>query len=180
MTTVFTIGHGNRTLGEFIALLRQAHIERLVDVRAFPASRRNPQFARDALDHALADAGVRYLWEGQSLGGRRRPAASSPHTALRNAGFRAYADHMMRAEFQAALGRLIVLGAEKRTALMCAERLPWQCHRYLISDSLAARDIPVVHIVAEDRTLEHSQSKLARKDGAVLIYDAGAQHDLSL
>jgi uncharacterized protein (DUF488 family) len=178
MTTIFTIGHGNRALGEFIALLRQARIERLVDVRAFPASRRNPQFARDALERALADAGVRYVWEGQPLGGRRRPAASSPHSALRNAGFRAYADHMMQEEFQAARERLIVLGRENRTALMCAERLPWQCHRYLISDSLTARHVAVVHIVSEDRTLAHSQSKLARKDGAFLMYDRGAQHDL--
>lgn len=180
MTTIFTVGHGNRALDEFIALLRQARIECLVDVRAYPASRRHPQFAREALERALAAAAICYRWEGPALGGRRRPVADSPHTALRSAGFRAYADHMMREEFQAALDRLIALGGEARVAVMCAERLPWRCHRYLISDSLAARDVPVVHIVSPDRGQVHAQSRFARKEGALLIYDAGTQPDLGL
>jgi uncharacterized protein (DUF488 family) len=180
MTTIFTIGHGNRAIEEFVALLRQSRIEHLVDVRAFPASRRNPQFAREALERALAHAGIHYLWEGEGLGGRRRPAARSPHTALRNAGFRAYADHMMQTEFQAALDRLIGLGKARRAAVMCAERLPWHCHRHLISDSLVARDIPVMHIISPEQTLLHGFSKFARVDGRVLIYDAGMQADLGL
>ncbi len=179
MTTVFTIGHGNRPLDEFMALLRQARIERLVDVRAFPASRRHPQFARAALERALPDAGVGYLWEGPALGGRRRPAANSPHTALRNASFRAYAEHMMQPDFQAALDRLGILGSEKRAALMCAERLPWRCHRFLISDSLIARDIEVMHIVSEGEMRQHTFSQFARIDGGLLFYDVGMPADLA-
>ncbi len=180
MTTVFTIGHGNRPLDELIALLQQARIERLVDVRAFPASRRHPHFARAALERTLPDAGIDYLWEGPALGGRRRPAANSPHTALRNASFRAYADHMMRPDFQTALDRLIDFGGERRAALMCAERLPWRCHRFLISDSLTARDIAVTHIVSEGETRQHAFSQFARIDGGLLVYDVGVPSDLDL
>lgn len=179
MTTIFTIGHGNRAIAEFIALLQQARIECLVDVRAYPVSRRHPHFAREALEHALAAAAIRYLWEGKALGGRRRPVAGSPHAALRSAAFRAYADHMMRKEFQIALGRVIELGEKARLAIMCAERLPWRCHRFLISDSLVARDIPVMHLVAREQTRAHVPSSLARNDDGVLIYD-GAQSDLQL
>jgi uncharacterized protein (DUF488 family) len=180
MTTICTIGHGNRAIEEFVALLRQSDIEYLVDVRAFPASRRHPQFAREALERALADAGIHYLWEGVGLGGRRRAAANSLHTALRNPSFRAYADHMMQTEFQAALDRLITLGKGHHAAVMCAERLPWHCHRYLISDSLVARDIPVVHIVSREQTKLHGLSSLARVKGDVLIYDLGTQSDFGL
>lgn len=180
MTTVHTIGHGNRAADEFVALLQQARIERLVDVRAFPASRRHPQFAREALERALAEARIEYLWEGVALGGRRRPAPGSPNSALRNASFRAYADHMMRSAFQEGLERVIRLAGEKPTAIMCAERLPWHCHRYLIADSLVARDIPVLHIVSAGALQRHALNRLARVDGNVLIYDKGAQPDLGL
>lgn len=180
MTTIFTIGHGNRGIEEFVARLEAVQIEHLVDVRAYPASRRHPQFAREALERTLAAAGIRYLWEGEALGGRRRSAADSPHTALKSKGFRAYADHMVRDPFQRALDRLVALGSEERAAIMCAERLPWRCHRYLISDSLAARDVPVVHIVAPDRMQTHVLSRLARRAGAVLIYDIGQQPNLGL
>ena len=149
MTTIHTIGHGNRPLEEFMARLREAGIGRLVDVRAFPGSRRHPHFARQALEKALPQAGMEYLWEGSALGGRRRPAPDSANTALRNASFRAYADHMMGAEYQAALARLIAHSNERGTAIMCAERLPWHCHRHLISDSLVARGVTVLHIVSE-------------------------------
>lgn len=181
MTTVFTVGHGNRSLDEFVTLLRQARIECLVDVRAYPASRRHPQFARDALEHALAAAAIHYRWEGPAMGGRRRPVAGSPHTALRNAGFRGYADHMTGPEFRTALDRLIGLGGETRVAIMCAERLPWRCHRYLISDTLAVRGVEVVHIVSRDHTQVHAPSRLARNVGGVLIYDVGGtQAELGL
>jgi uncharacterized protein (DUF488 family) len=180
MTTIFTIGHGNRAIEEFVALLRQSRIQHVVDVRAFPASRRNPQFAREALERVLADAGIHYLWEGVGLGGRRRPTANSLHAALRNASFRAYADHMMQSEFQAALDRVITLGKGHRAAVMCAERLPWHCHRYLISDSLVARNIPVVHIVSGKQTKVHALSSFARINGDVLIYDVGTQSDFGL
>jgi uncharacterized protein (DUF488 family) len=177
---IWTIGHGNRPIDEFVALLKTAGIECLLDVRAYPASRRHPQFAREALEKSLADAGVRYLWEGKALGGRRRPASGSPHVALRNDGFRAYADHMMTAEFRFALDRLVELACSTRAAIMCAERLPWQCHRNLVSDNLVARGVPVTHVIAPGVNRAHALSKLARKGREGLIYDAGEQLGLKL
>ena len=178
--TVYTIGHGNRAIEEFLGLLQGAAIECLVDVRAYPASRRHPQFSRDALEGALAVAGVRYAWEGKSLGGRRRAAADSPHIALRSPGFRAYADYMTTEEFRAGLERLIERAAGDRVAIMCAERLPWQCHRNLISDSLAARGIGVRHLMDKGEIREHTLNPIARQDGERLIYDAGEQLGLKL
>ena len=177
---IYTIGHGNRPLEEFVALLREVGIECLVDVRAYPASRRHPQFAGERLDSSLADADVRYLWEGKALGGRRKPGKDSPHVALRNGGFRAYADHMMKDEFREGLDRLIRLGRSERAAIMCAERLPWQCHRYLLADSLAACGLRVLHLMSPGKRLEHTLNPLARNDGGRLIYDAGEQLGLKL
>lgn len=178
--TLYTVGHGNRPIEEFVALLQEGGIECLVDVRAYPASRRHPQFAREALERSLADAGMRYVWEGKALGGRRKPVRNSPHTALRNDSFRAYADHMMTAEFQQALGRVVELGRSTRSAILCAERLPWQCHRHLVADSLVARGVPVTHLVAQGQARDHELSRLARNDGGRLIYDAGEQLGLKL
>ena len=177
---IWTIGHGNRSIGEFVELLKDAAIECLVDVRAYPASRRHPQFARERLESSLADAGVRYLWEGTALGGRRKPGRDSPHVSLRNGSFRAYADHMMKDEFREGLDRLIQLGRSARAAIMCAERLPWQCHRYLLADSLAARGLRVLHLMSPGKRLEHTLSPLARSDGDRLVYDAGEQLGLKL
>lgn len=176
-TIIYTIGHGNRAIEEFIALLVDARIECLVDVRAFPASRRHPQFGREALEHSLADAGLRYIWEGKALGGRRKPVKNSPHTAIRNESFRAYADHMVSGEFRQALDRLIAFGAIQRTAIMCAERLPWECHRYLISDSLAARDVSVAHLIAPGKGHTHELNKSARLDRGDLVYDVEIQRE---
>lgn len=180
MTTVRTIGHGNRTAAEFVDLLRRNGVHRLVDVRAFPASRRHPQFARDALQHALVDAGIEYVWAGETLGGRRRPTADSPNVALRNASFRAYADHMMRPAYQAALENLIAGARERSTAIMCAERLPWRCHRYLIADSLVTHGVAVRHIISEDAPRAHALNPIARRSGAVLVYDRETQPELGL
>jgi len=180
MTTIFTIGHGNRAIGEFVALLREAGIECVVDVRAYPVSRRHPQFARESLDKSLADAGVRYVWEGIALGGRRKLEKHSPHVALKNPGFRAYAGHMATEDFQRALDRLIETGDGRRAAIMCAERLPWKCHRYLVADSLVALGVPVTHIVVPNQMRNHELSKLARNDSGRLIYDAGEQLGLKL
>lgn len=180
MTTIHTIGHGNRPLEELIALLKSAGVERLVDVRAFPASRRHPHFARAALEKTLPEAGMAYIWEGGALGGRRRPLPDSPHTALRSASFRAYADHMMRPPCQTAIDRLIAGGREHASAIMCAERLPWRCHRYLISDTLVARGIAVFHIVSEAAPRPHALSPLARVAGEVLIYDRGDEPEPEL
>lgn len=180
MMTIFTIGHGNRTIGEFIALLREAGIECLVDVRAYPVSRRHPQFARDSLGKSLVDADIRYVWEGKALGGRRKLEKNSLHVALENPGFRAYAGHMATEDFQRVLGTLIETGRGQPTAMMCAERLPWECHRHLIADSLVARGIRVVHLVSVGERTEHTLNRLARNDGKRLVYDAGEQLGLKL
>jgi len=173
--TLYTIGHGSRPIGEFIALLRQARVECLVDVRAYPVSRRHPQFAREALQCLLAEAGIQYAWEGKALGGRRQPAGDSPHIALKEPGIRAYADHMMSGEFSAALDRLVELGAVARAAIMCAERLPQECHRSLISDSLRARGAEVLHLIGSEPPAPHVLNPLARIEGVVLVYDGGRQ-----
>lgn len=175
---VWTVGHGNRTGEDFLALLKEAEIECLVDVRAYPASRRHPHFARAALEKSLAGAGIRYLWEGAALGGRRRPGKISPHTALRNAGFRAYADHMMTEEFRQGAERLIETGREQRTAVMCAERLPWQCHRWFISDYLTAHFVRVAHLVNKGAEQEHRLSAAARLREGGLLYDGETQRDI--
>jgi len=180
VTTIHTIGHGNRSAEEFIGLLQQARIDCLVDVRAFPASRRHPHFARAALEQALSEAAIGYRWEGAALGGRRRPKAGSPNVALRNASFRAYADHMMQPEFAGALERLIEAASRTRIAIMCAERLPWQCHRYLISDALTARGVNALHIVGAAAPQQHALSRLVRVCGNALIYDRGEQPALEL
>ena len=177
---IWTIGHGNRSIEEFVGLLKDAEIECLVDVRAYPASRRHPQFAREALERSLADAGIRYAWEGKALGGRRRPVANSPHVALKNPGFRAYAGHMASEEFRQALDRLATNGRGRRTAIMCAERLPWRCHRYLLADSLVARGVRVLHLVSPGQRKEHVLNQLARVDGERLVYDTGEQQPLEL
>ena len=178
MTGIHTIGHGNRSSEEFISLLAEAGIESLVDVRAHPASRRHPQFAREALERSLADAGVRYVWEGTDLGGRRRLGKETPHVALRNPAFRAYAGHMETEAFRQGIERLVELGRTSRAAIMCAERLPWECHRFLISDYLVARGECVVHLVNPGTTQEHRINPVARLRGGNLWYDGETQGEL--
>jgi uncharacterized protein (DUF488 family) len=177
---IYTIGHGNRSIEEFLGLLKDAAIECLVDVRAYPASRRHPQFARASLEISLAGAGIRYVWEGTALGGRRKPEPDSPHIALGNPGFRAYADHMTTQEFRDALARLIGLGRAAPAAVMCAERLPWECHRFLISDSMMASGQGVIHLINPGSRREHALSAIARMRGGDLVYDGAAQRKLGL
>lgn len=180
MTTIFTIGHGNRAIEEFISLLAEAQIECLIDVRAYPASRRHPQFMRAAVAESLAQAGIRYIWEGKTLGGRRRPSKTSPHVGLRNESFRAYADHMTTPEFRRALDALVILSGTTQAAIMCAERLPWQCHRYLISDTLTVQSVPVTHLIAPGKSRPHVLNPLARATAEGLIYDVTSQSALDL
>ena len=177
---VYTIGHGNRPLDELVALLRGAAIRCLVDVRAFPGSRRHPHFGRHELERSLPAAGIEYVWEGASLGGRRRPRPDSAHVALRNASFRAYADHMETADFRDGVARLLARAGEGRAAIMCAERLPWQCHRYMISDYLVAHGVEVRHVIDAKPPREHRVRDEARRDGDILIYDCNTQPGLEL
>lgn len=177
---IYTIGHGNRSASEFRELLLDAGVSHLVDVRAHPGSRRHPQFSQSALQADLSATGVRYSWAGTALGGRRRPRADSRHIAWRNASFRAYADHMESHEFTAAIDELVLSAAEETPALMCAERLPWQCHRHLISDYLVAQGLPVTHLIAPGSMRTHGLNAIARVEGSVLVYDRTGQLDLGL
>jgi uncharacterized protein (DUF488 family) len=154
MTTVHTLGHSTRSAEELLQLLTGFGIELLVDVRRFPGSRRHPQFSRDTLAAALATAGIRYVHE-PDLGGRRSARPDSPHTAWRVAAFRGYADHMETPEFAQALARLERHAAVRPTAILCAEAVPWRCHRRLISDALVIAGAAVVHILGEHHSLPH-------------------------
>ena len=169
---VFTIGHSTRTAGEFLALLRENGIRLLVDVRRFPGSRRHPQFGSAELARSLGEAGIEYRHE-PDLGGRRNPRPDSPNTAWRNASFRAYADHMDSPEFRAALVRLVADSAERPTVVMCAEAVPWRCHRRLIADALLARGIPVLDVLAAGKTVRHSINPMAVVlEGGRVVYPA--------
>jgi uncharacterized protein (DUF488 family) len=180
MTTVYTAGHGNRPLEEFVALLRDAGVTCLMDVRAFPASRRHPHFGRTALEQSLPAEGVRYVWEGEALGGRRKPSTDSPNVALRHPAFRAYADHMKTQAFREAAERLIETARAEATVVVCAERLPWQCHRFLISDYLVAGGNEVVHLVNPGKRQAHRLNPVARVRDGGLIYDGETQAELGL
>lgn len=175
MGPVYTVGHSTRSIDEFIALLRAHGVTRLVDVRRFPASRRHPHFARDALAQHLTEAGIAYVHE-LDLGGRRRPAADSPNTWWRNAQFRAYADHLGSEEVQAALERVIDGAREATTALMCAEGVHWRCHRQLLADALVARGFEVRHILGPRRAEPHHLAAGARVLGdGQLVYPGDDQ-----
>ncbi len=154
---VFTIGHSTRSADELLGLLRENGIRLLVDVRRFPGSRRHPQFGSAELAGSLREAGIEYRHE-PDLGGRRDPRPDSPNTAWRNASFRAYADHMDSPEFRAALGRLLADAEARATTVMCAEAVPWRCHRNLIADALIARGIPVLDVLAPGKTVPHALS----------------------
>jgi uncharacterized protein (DUF488 family) len=156
-----TAGHSTRAVDELLALLAEHRIETLVDVRRFPGSRRHPQFSRDALAASLAAAGIDYRHEAD-LGGRRAARPDSPHTAWRVEAFRGYADHMDSPLFLAALDRLLALAARSRTVILCAEAVPWRCHRRLISDAATVRGVEVCHILAPGRAEIHHLDANAR------------------
>lgn len=175
---VHTVGHSTRTAGELVALLREHSLRLLVDVRRFPGSRRNPHFASAALAGWLPEAGVRYVHE-TDLGGMREARRGSPHTAWREEGFRAYAEHMDTPAFQAALGRVVEEARRQPTVVMCAEAAPTSCHRQLLSDALVVRGHRVVHVLGPGATREHALHVAARVLGTRIVYDrAGGQAGL--
>jgi len=159
--TIWTIGHSNRTLEEFLGLLSKYRIEAIADVRRFPGSRRYPHFASDALAETLPAHGITYQWIPK-LGGRRKVQPGSPNTAWRNASFQGYADYTATVEFAEGLAELLELAASKRTALMCAEAVWWRCHRSIIADVLKLRGIEVIHIVDATHTTVHPYTSPAR------------------
>jgi uncharacterized protein (DUF488 family) len=165
----FTIGHSTRSVQEFIALLLAHQIQLVVDVRTVPRSRRNPQFNRESLPQSLrvADIGYEHL---AALGGFRRPSPHSPNAGWRNASFRGYADYMQTAEFGAAIASLAERAQRQRLAVMCAEAVPWRCHRSLIADALLARGIRVEEIISPTRTQPHGMTSFARVEGVTVTY----------
>lgn len=170
MATLFTIGHSTRSLEELTEALRAHSIQTLVDIRAFPMSRRLPHFNRESLEKALPEAGIRYIWM-KELGGRRKQSLDeSPNIALRNESFRNYADYMLTPQFEHAMSELIKLGEQSRTAYMCAERVYFHCHRMLLSDWLVAHGHEVLHIDdAKPPRLHQLMAEARFKDGK-LIY----------
>jgi uncharacterized protein (DUF488 family) len=170
---VLTVGHGTLPAADFAALLKGAGVAHVVDVRSYPASRRNPQHSREQLVHSLPAAGIAYSWD-QRLGGRRRLQAGSPNVALRNEAFRAYADHMATPEFKAGLDELVALTATAEVAVMCAESVWWRCHRRLLADALVLlRGVTVIHLFHDGRQSPHVPGGEARIVNDDLRYDAG-------
>jgi uncharacterized protein (DUF488 family) len=169
MLTIYTIGHSTRPIEEFIAILESFHIELVCDIRTIPKSRRNPQFAGDALRDSLAECSIEYV-HLKALGGLRRPRKDSSNSAWRNDSFRGYADYMQTTEFAEAVEDLIARAARKRTAIMCAEAVPWRCHRSLVGDALIVRGVAVEDITSETRAQAHKLTPWAKVDGVNVTY----------
>ena len=166
---ILTIGHSTRPIAEFIALLRQHGVEQLVDIRTIPRSRHNPQFHSGALAKSLDHEGIAYT-HIKELGGLRHPRRDSINSGWRNASFRGYADYMQTEEFEEAVRRLLELCAQKLCAVMCAEAVPWRCHRSLLADALVARGVSVDHILSASRRDLHSLTSFARIQGNRVVY----------
>jgi uncharacterized protein (DUF488 family) len=173
LATLYTIGHGARSTEEFVALLGEAGIGLLVDVRAVPRSRRHPHFGYGPLGASLQAAGIGYDWRGGIFGGLRRGGDSGRHPALAEPAFRAYAEHMECDAFAAAARELIDQALGARICLMCAERDPRRCHRSFIADWLAARGHRVVHLLAPGESVEHLVNGAVRMENGVLHYVLG-------
>ena len=166
---IYAIGHSTRSADEFVALLAAHDVRLLVDVRTIPRSRRNPQFNSDRLSQTLRQTGIQYV-HLPALGGLRRPSPHSVNLGWRNESFRGYADYMQTLAFSSALEQLIELASSAPTAIMCAEAVPWRCHRSLIGDALVVRGIEAAEIVSTTRMTPHTLTSFARVDGIRLTY----------
>jgi uncharacterized protein (DUF488 family) len=172
---VCTIGHSTRPIEEFIGLLKENEIGCVLDIRTVPRSRHNPQFNRDALPETLAAAGIDYRHIA-GLGGLRHARPDSPNGAWRNASFRGYADYMQTPEFAGEVEALAGLSQSVRCVLMCAESVPWRCHRSMVADALVVRGVPVEHIMGPHKRKPHTLTPFAHVDGTRISYpppDAG-------
>jgi uncharacterized protein (DUF488 family) len=170
LATLYTIGHSTRPLDDLLAALQAHQIRTLVDIRAFPMSRRLPQFNRESLGKSLLAAEIRYIWMPALGGYRKKIRDDSPHLALRNASFRNYADYMLTAEFESAMAELVALAENSRTAYMCAERVYFRCHRMLVSDWLVAQGHEVLHIDGPGPVKPHRLTKEAHVVDGELVY----------
>jgi uncharacterized protein (DUF488 family) len=166
---IFTLGHSTLPIERFIALLRAYGIERLVDIRTVPRSRHNPQFNDTALAGTLTAEGIEYV-PMQALGGLRRARKDSPNTGWHNASFRGYADYMQTEQFREALETLIQMSRQKRVAIMCAEAVPWRCHRSLVADALSTHAVPVIEILSQSNYRTHKLTPFARVQGTQVTY----------
>jgi uncharacterized protein (DUF488 family) len=175
--TIFTIGHSTRPIDTFVALLHTHRVETLVDVRTVPRSGRHPQFNRETLLATLAATGIGYV-HMSALGGLRRPRPDSINSGWRNEGFRGYADHMQTPEFDEHLRRLIDRARHERVAIMCAEAVPWRCHRSLIADALTVRGIGVEHVLGSAPAQAHRLTPFARVQGTTVTYPSVEPLDL--
>lgn len=173
---VLTIGHSNRSLSDFIDLLKAHAVTCLVDIRTVPRSRHNPQYNLDTLPASLKAVGIDHAHMA-GLGGLRHARADSPNKGWRTPGFQGYADYMQSAEFEKALQVLVELAKSQRVAVMCAEALPWRCHRSLLSDALSVRGIAVEHITSKTRRQPHSLTPFARVDGTRITYPPAIQEE---
>jgi uncharacterized protein (DUF488 family) len=167
--TLYTVGHSTRSLDGLIGLLRGHGVETVADVRRFPKSRKYPHFNDDALAFSLSQSGMGYV-PFPPLGGRRRAAPDSPNTGWRNEGFRGYADHMQTREFADGIARLAALAGQSTTVIMCAEAVPWRCHRSLIGDAMLVRGWRVLDITSESPPKPHKLTPFARVDGVRVTY----------
>lgn len=167
---IFTIGHSNHDLDEFIALLRAHDIEQIIDIRGLPGSRKYPHFNREQLSKSLRNHHIAYRHLAK-LGGRRRVNKdSTANLGWRNASFRGFADYMQTEQFEEGLNQLLALAAKKRVAIMCAEAVPWRCHRSMVADALVARGIKVMSIFSRTSAKEHKLNPMAHKSHGHLIY----------
>lgn len=166
---VFTIGHSTRSIGDFVHLLKTHGVQRVVDVRTLPRSRANPQFDITRLPELLGSAQIHYS-HLPGLGGRRRPLRDSPNAGWRNKSFRGYADYMQSPDFKRSLERCLELASVERVALMCAEAVPWRCHRSLIADALIARGVDALEIASDSRVRPHALTPFAHVNGTDVTY----------
>ena len=176
--TVYTVGHSTRSFDDFVKLLRAYGIERLVDVRTIPRSRHNPQFNHDTLGKLLRNRRIGYR-HMKKLGGLRHAHADSTNIGWHNASFRGFADYMQTSEFAAAVTKLVELAREKTTAIMCAEAVPWRCHRSLIGDALIVRGIDVVDIYTPKSAKTHFMTPFAKVHGTRVTYPAQTEKENS-
>jgi uncharacterized protein (DUF488 family) len=167
--TIFTLGHSTHSLDEFVHLLQIYAIRLVVDVRTIPRSRRNPQFNHETLGETLPRHGISYL-QMKNLGGLRLARADSPNAGWENASFQGFADYMQTSEFSAAVQQLIEAAIEKPAAIMCAEAVPWRCHRSLIADALTVRGITVQHILSRTSARVHTVTPMAKVEGTRIAY----------
>lgn len=166
---IYTIGHSTRLIDEFIDLLKKQSITQLVDIRTIPRSRHNPQYEKDALRATLGSVGIKYI-HLKELGGLRPSVKSSINKAWRNKSFRNYADYMQTEDFQQGIEKLMTLAEKRQTAIMCAEAVPWRCHRSLVSDALLVRGVKVYDIMSAGKAPEHRMTPFAVVRNDIITY----------